>query len=289
MSEVGQGELLPAEVAQATPDGAGTAIAPEAPVSGEQQPEAPKTFTQEELDAIVAKRIAKEQRKAQREADRRIAEALQQRPPEQPEAPADRPKPEAFKTTEEYVEAVAEWKTGQVIKKLETERQQKEAERRQVESAQALEATWQESVSKAEEKYDDFAQVTNNPQLPISPVMAQAIKASSVGAEVAYFLGKNPDEAARIARLPAFLAVKEMGKLEAKVEAAPPEAPKKPSAAPAPIKPINGKVGAGSAPETTDPKSLDWYQKQYGDRGTSMWINADRDRQRRKLEAQGRR
>lgn len=287
MSDEVTGAIPPVDTqVPVSPEVVDTAVTTEAPGSGEQQPE--KTFTQKELDEIVAKRIAKEQRKAQRDADRRVAEAIQQKAPEQV-VPADKPKPEAFKTTEEYVEAVAEWKADQVIQKREAERQQKEAERRQVESAQALEAQWHESVSKAEDKYDDFAQVTNNPQLPISPVMAQAIKASPVGAEVAYYLGKNPDEAARIAKLPAFLAVKEMGKVEAKVEAAPPEAPKKPSAAPAPIKPLNGKAGAGSAPETTDPKSLDWYQKQYGDKGTSMWIAADRDRQRRKQEAQGRR
>lgn len=279
MSDEVTGEIPPVDTqVPVSPEVVDTAVTTEASVSEEQQPE--KTFTQKELDEIVAKRIAKEQRKAQREADKRIAEALQQRQPEKVAQP-DKPTPDKYKTTEEYVEDLAAWKAAQIIDQRESERQQKEAERRQVESAQALEAQWHESVSKAEDKYDDFAQVTNNPQLPISPVMAQAIKASEVGAEVAYYLGKNPDEAARIAKLPAFLAVKEMGKLEAKVESAPPEAPKKPSGAPAPIKPVNGKVG-NTAIDTTDPKSLEKL-------GTSEWIRQERLRQQRKLEAQGKR
>ena len=43
----------------------------------EEQPveqEAPKTFTQEELDAIVGKRLAREQRKWEREQAQRLAE-----------------------------------------------------------------------------------------------------------------------------------------------------------------------------------------------------------------------
>ena len=60
---------VPAEIA--APDAGGTASPVTAPISGEVTPvetKEPKTFKQEEVDEIVAKRLAKAQRKWEREA-----------------------------------------------------------------------------------------------------------------------------------------------------------------------------------------------------------------------------
>lgn len=76
--------------------------------------------------------------------------------------------------------------------------------------------------------------------LKISPAMAAEIKESEIGPEVAYYLGKNPDISAEIARLPERAAVRRMTLLESdltsektkagkKVSDAPPPPPKIPS------------------------------------------------------------
>jgi hypothetical protein len=113
---------------------------------------------------------------------------------------------------------------------------------------------YRERVEKASEKYEDFEQVAYNQNLPISTVMGEAIVASDVGPEVAYYLGLNPAEAERIYRLPPLLQAKEIGRLEAKVAAEPPT--RKVTNAPEPITP--GKPRGATAPvvDTTDPRAV---------------------------------
>ena len=107
--------------------------------------------------------------------------------------------------------------------------------------------------------------------------MAQAIQASDIGPEVIYFLGSNPKEAARISRLPPVLQAKEIGKIEANLASSPPV--KKTSSAPAPIAPVAARTTGGASYDTTDPRSLKTMT-------TSEWIEAERQRQIKKLMAQ---
>jgi hypothetical protein len=117
-----------------------------------------------------------------------------------------------------------------------------------------------------------------NPKLPITPIMAQTIQASDAGPDVAYYLGSNPKEAERIARLPAILQAKEIGKIESKLASSPPV--KKSTAAPQPISPVTARSTATSL-DTTDPRSA----KQMS---PSEWIAAERQRQTRQWEARNR-
>jgi hypothetical protein len=108
-------------------------------------------------------------------------------------------------------------------------------------------------------------------------VMAQSIQASDIGPEVAYFLGSNPKEADRISRLPAILQAKEIGKIEVKLANSPPV--QKTSSAPTPITPVTARSTGSPAYDTTDPRST----KTMTD---SQWIEAERARQIKKLQAQ---
>ena len=229
----------------------------------EQQPEeqpAAKTFTQEELDAAIGKRLAREQRKWEREQQRRQAET------QAIKAPADLPPVDQFESPEAYAEALAERKAEELLARREAERQQSET----------IEA-YHEREEEARNKYDDFEQVAYNPQLRITTVMAQTIQASEVGPDVAYYLGANPKEADRISRLAPILQAKEIGKLEAKLASEPPV--KKTSSAPAPFQPVTARSVGSPAYDTTDPRSTKTMS-------TSEWIAADRARQMKKLEAQ---
>src|SRR5512147_2874948 len=70
--------------------------------------EAAKTFTQEELDAIVSKRLAREQRKWEREQ----AQKVKATPPAPPPEPL---KPDNFADAQAYAEAMAERKAQELL------------------------------------------------------------------------------------------------------------------------------------------------------------------------------
>ncbi len=233
-------------------------VAPEA-AKPEEKP-ATKVFTQEELDAVVGKRLAKERRKWERDQTLKAQAAPAAAPAELPDREAD---PDA------YAEALAVRKAEELLAKREAERQQAE-----------LLSRFHELEESARDKYDDFEQVAYNPSLPITTVMAQTIQASDVGPDLAYYLGSNPKEADRISRLSPFLQAKEIGRIEAKLVENPPI--KKTTTAPPPIKPVTAKGSGTAGYETTDPRSIQ-------NMSTSEWIEAERRRQIRQWEAQQRR
>lgn len=227
-------------------------------VAQEQQPEekSAKTFTQEELDALVGKRLARERRKWERETAAKAKDL--------PNATADLPSKED--NPDAYAEALAERKAAELLARREAEREQL-----------ALVDAYHDREEQARERYDDFEQVVYNRNLPITDVMAQTIQASDIGPDVAYYLGSNPKEADRIARLSPFLQAKEIGKIEAKLADNPPV--KRTTNAPPPIKPVTAKSVSAPTIDTTDPRSVKSMS-------TSEWIEAERMRQIKKWEAQ---
>lgn len=229
------------------------------PEVAEQQPA--KTFSQEELDAAIGKRLAREQRKWEREQAQRQSE--QQTLRAAPVATADQ-----FESTEAYAEALALQKAEELIAKREAAKQQS-----------AVLESYHDLEEEARSKYDDFEQVAYNPKLPVTSVMAETIQSSEIGPELAYYLGSNPKEAERISRMSPLGQAKEIGKIEAKLVSAPPV--KKTTSAPAPISPVTARSSGAPAYDTTDPRST----KTMTD---SQWIEAERRRQQKKWEAQNR-
>lgn len=239
----------PEQVATAAP-------APEVETPVEKPAEAAKTFTQEELDAAIGKRLAREQRKWEREQAARRETVT-------PTAP---PQAEQFESTEAYAEALALQKAEQLLAQRERQKQQSE-----------LIEAYHDKEEEARTKYADFEQVAYNPRLTITSVMAESIQSSDIGPEVAYHLGANPKEAERISRLSPILQAKEIGKIEAKLMADPPQ--KKVSSAPVPIAPVSARSSGNPTYDTTDPRSVKTMS-------TSEWIEAERRRQIKKYEAQ---
>ncbi len=183
----------------------------------ESKPE--KTFTQKELDDILTRRLAKEQRKIERyaraEAERDQLREQLSRQTQAPSSPSGEPKPEQFKTYEEYLDKLTDWKVDQKLGKM----QEVSAQQRREAEQQSYESTIRENLSKAAEKYDDFEDVVTNPNLPITIPMRDAIGESEIGGEIAYYLGINPREAATIANLSPVQQVKAIGKLGQKLKA----------------------------------------------------------------------
>jgi len=258
MSEEIQNEVADSPAPEQVPTAEPVAEETQAPENEQPTEQQSKTFTQEELDAIVGKRLAREQRKWEREQSRRVQEA--------PAGTAELPAPEQFESVDAYADALAVRKAEELLVKREADRQKMDM----------LEA-YQDREEEARGKYEDFEQVAYNPKLPITSVMAETIQASDIGPDLAYYLGTNPREADRISRLTPFLQAKEIGKLEAKISSAP--VLKKTTSAPPPIAPISGRGTGSPSHDTTDPRSIKSMS-------TSEWIEAERQRQIRKWEAQ---
>jgi hypothetical protein len=230
-----------------------------APEVAENQPDQPasKTFTQEELDAAIGKRLAREQRKWEREQAARQAV---------PVAPKEVPSIDNFESPDAYAEALA-------LKKAEELLIQRD---RQKEQAEIVEA-YGEREEKARDKYDDYEEVVYNPKLRITDVMAETIQHSDIGPDLAYWLGSNPKEADRIARLSPIMQAREIGRIEVKLTDNP--TVKKTTSAPTPISPVTARSSGSPSHDTTDPRSIKTMS-------TSEWIEAERNRQIRKYEAQ---
>ena len=243
-------DSAPAKDVTATPE-----VVANLPEVADNQPA--KTFSQEELDAAIGKRLAREQRKWEREqAARQTA----------PVAPKEMPLIDNFESTDAYAEALALRKAEELIAQRD----------RQKEQAEIVEA-YSEREEKARDKYDDFEDVVYNPKLRITDVMAETIQYSDLGPDLAYWLGSNPKEAERIARLPPILQAREIGKIEVRLSDNPPV--KKSTSAPTPISPVTARSSGSPSHDTTDPRSIKTLT-------TSEWIEAERNRQIRKYEAQ---
>jgi hypothetical protein len=243
-------DSAPAKDVTATPE-----VVANLPEVADNQPV--KTFSQEELDAAIGKRLAREQRKWEREQAARQTV---------PVAPKEMPSIDNFESTDAYAEALALRKAEELVAQRD----------RQKEQAQVVEA-YSEREEKARDKYDDFEDVVYNPKLRITDVMAESIQSSENGPDLAYWLGSNPKEAERIARLSPILQAKEIGKIEVRLADNPPV--KKSTSAPTPISPVTARSSGSPSHDTTDPRSIKTMS-------TSEWIEAERNRQIRKHEAQ---
>jgi hypothetical protein len=130
-----------------------------------------------------------------------------------------------------YTEQIAEKKAQELLEKHERNRQESAKQR-----------TFQERQDAFIKSKPDYREkVTENESLPITPEMAQVIRESEMGPELAYYLAENEDKAAAISQLSPFLQARELGRIEALLEsqkaapaAAPAEKPKV-TAAPPPV------------------------------------------------------
>lgn len=120
-----------------------------------------------------------------------------------------------------------------------------EAKRQQ----QAAQAAFQARAAEFRTKHPDFDEVVESVgHIPVPPYLNEAILTSEQNAGIIYALASNPAELARISALPPLVAIREVGRLEAKLASGtatpakpnPAPAPRKP-AAPAPITPVTSR------------------------------------------------
>lgn len=170
-----------------------------------------------------------------------LANSKQQQP--QPQAPEPQGKPVVsnFSSYEEFSEALAEWKVGELLSRREQEAQ---AQREQ-QAAQTLRESFDRRAAAFQEQAPDWRSVVTS--MPLNDATFQAAQESEMGPELLYHLGKNPQLAQEFFNLSSRQAALRLGRLEAELSA---PKPKRIPGAPPPINPIGGADSASYDPNS---------------------------------------
>lgn len=125
-------------------------------------------------------------------------------------------------------------------------------------TAQQKIAAFRSKENEFAKSVDDYMDVARSDSLPVTQAMADVVTEMENGPEVLYYLGKNPDLADEIAHLPPLAAARELGRIEARMQAQDKEG-KKVSEAPKPTPKI-------AAAEPAISKSVDdMSQKEFNE------------------------
>ena len=183
-----------------------------------------------------------------------VQESEQKASPDAEATPAedDRPQQDKFETYDEYQEALVDWKVSQRLTAHEAVERDRIAREETQRAQESLVAAHTARIDTFRSEHDDFdAVVERGKDLPMTRPMQDAVLNSEEGPAVMYHLCQNPEECDRIAGLHPMLAIKEMGKLEARLEAArtgPVSSAEPLTRAPRPIKPVGGGHTASTVP-----------------------------------------
>jgi len=174
--------------------------------------------------------LTREKRQAERERERLASELEALR--KAGTAPADgahtEPKPGAeedpkpaykdFETAESYTEALGRWSARQEWKELRAKEAEERKTLRAEEERVKREEAWRTQADAARRAHADWDDVLSTSNVPLPETMVDEIVSSDLGAEIAYYLGRAPDEAARIALLDTKGQIREIAKISAKLE-----------------------------------------------------------------------
>lgn len=172
-----------------------------------------------------------------------------------------------YATYEAYIEARADFRARRAVREELDQRQQHD-------EAVRVQRTVAERIAAFAAEHPDYQEVVSNPDLVLTPAIADTLTASEDGPALAYALAKDVPRFQRIRALPPVLAIRAIGELAAELRLAqpapkaaePPPTPKLPSAPPPPT-PVRGGSVATSVTLEEFAKSI-----QPGDAKTSEWI-----------------
>jgi hypothetical protein len=207
---------------------------------GEVSQVTPKTYSEEEMQDRVERASAKAAAKAERRAFREATARLNQQPAHQQQAQSQtdgRPARTQYASQEAYEDAVADWRLDQ-----------REAQKQHQSLAKKTQTIYAEA-----EKLPGFDREAFD-ELPLTRSIVEALVDSDAPAKLMQHLAANPEEAERIAALPAGRQGAAIGKLEAKLEAEKVTPPAR-SKAPTALAPAKGSANSSGMPDPSDTKA----------------------------------
>jgi hypothetical protein len=238
------------EAAPATPETKDEKPTEEAPPAAPAADPALSEGAEKRIRELVAK-----QRASEREAEyyRGLAEGRVSKPPDAAPAPLKiedyLPTEQEFTTvglTAENFEKMGRSyddllmaKSAFAIEKRNAVLTRRADEDRVRESVARTQQTFMERINKAAETDPGILEIMEDRTLPVSQTMAEIIRESEVAPKILRHLSVNRAEGLRIAQLSPLAAARELGRIEAKIMAAPaPAPPNRVSQAPEPIRPL---------------------------------------------------
>lgn len=190
------------------------------------------------------------------------------------EVEGKKPKVADFENEADYHEALGRWSAK--MEMLEAKHQEQPAEK-PIQETQGANDPREKVINLGQETYEDFIEVVS--AIPISKEMFDAVQDSDHAHEILYHLGKHPEEAKAIYGLTSPIAIaRKIGTIEAQFTEEVKEVivhhpgtdtelhddknqKKKPSSAPAPVKPLGG---GGKVAKRRDEMSLEEYYESRG-------------------------
>ena len=210
---------------------------PDSKAKGDETP----AWMKREITIERNKRRAAEERAKTLEEALRTTQQTAKPKEETPTPPTARPQRADFADPDAYEDALVDWASKRTAAETESKIRETEAKTRQQKEFETVAQTWTDRRAEFMADHPDFEEVAEGDNVTITPTMANAIWTSENGPAVAYYLGQNPEEAARIAKLDPLQAIKAIGKIEARLEApAAEETPTPKPRKPDPIRPVGG-------------------------------------------------
>jgi hypothetical protein len=192
------------------------------------------------------KRLLYEKHEAQARAEALEAQLAKQR---QPEPQQNKPSREQYNDDASYIDALTDWKIEQKLPQM--------VEKANVQKQQnTVQSEFAQREIKTKQEYPDYEDViAENGNIPVPRETVEAILSSEHGPDIRYYLAKNPEQAQALNRMSPISAVREIGRIEAKIagEKELKSKPKQTTKAPPPISPV--KTGTGTV--ETDLDKLD--------------------------------
>lgn len=208
----------------------------ETEAEGEEKPR--KQTARGRIDQLTREKYEEKIAREQAEARLRAMEQEMANSQTHPDIPMPRLADFDYDETR-YGEAIREWHGKQLSAYQENlTKQQQQAMQQQAVLREQQEL--QAKIAEGSQKYHDFADKVNNPNLPplrnVNPAAYQAMMESDSTVDIAYYLSNNPAEVYQFASMTPVQAIKEVARIEAKLAKKPMQAGQRPPAPPTTLK-----------------------------------------------------
>ena len=136
------------------------------------------------------------------------------RPEPLPEAPSSKPNLDSFSTYEDYIAALSKWE----VKRERQAEKTADAVRAQQADIATKAQRFEELCDEVRKEVPDFDDIAFDQSLKLTNMMVESIQESDIGPRILLHLQKNRAEAKRIAGLSHIAQIKEIGRIEEKLQ-----------------------------------------------------------------------
>jgi len=227
-----------------------TVKSPEVPVETQETKPEDQEKPHKKPGSVRARERAEKAEAEAADARKRVAELEEQIKSPKPVNDPNEPALENFDDLASWRVALADFHSKKASKETEDRFKAEQAQR----ELQTRQATWHEADTKFSADKPDWDDVMEDltetvgkldPKTAIGfGALDAALSASDMAPALKYHFGKNPEDLTRMARLDPISAVKELTKLEMKLENPSAEPPKPKTNAPKPVTPVTAPTGA---------------------------------------------